>query len=432
MALTSKQHYHQRLIALLLVVLAAVLLAPQLTNAFPEHFRDDHTPPMPVSNPFGTGPDLYQYLTPEMLSMLRMQLLDLSRMPATLQKQMLRGAGAALAASGNVGCNIFGGSGECAALPAESDFQQYCPQTGPLDCVFSSIGNEKIANPRQQMTSLLQANGFPECAACSLSQQRMWCEQSAPKCGTFDRLVDAALPMVTELLSNDSDPFDTIAKNFPNLMMQTSMGLPCRKMCQAVVDSCACGRVVTLGDAIKRALASRAPPEPTTMPPTGLPLEQAKTLFAAAWDEPLCNQFATGQEEGYFGVCEDMAAAVSQDTCAWCSTDKAAMLEEAIALQLLQLLSTNDDKEEHTDSTSPFKPHSSSDPSSSDSQPQPSHSSHLSALSIVTLIFASAAFISAVTVAGLWFFKNQRRPEGETYLSLQPLDVEMEYKPPQL
>lgn len=250
---------------------------------------------------------------------------------------MLSLIGAQLQAAGKTDCNVFGGRSSCKTLPGDSALSQQCPsEDRRVDCAFYDYAaNEAVAPPSDNLTTTAKELGLPPCDACTTHLDALWCAQSAPKCGSFETSITG---VIIPTLGKVADAIDAakaktqeeeataaavaLAESLPELLKASSLTMPCRAMCQAVIDTCGCGRSRTFGSLIDEYLESVSADAADDGAAKPLPEGFEKALFAKVWDTPLCDLYADGTEEGFVGHCAVEAAPTAP--CGWCTADPAS------------------------------------------------------------------------------------------------------------
>ena len=62
---------------------------------------------------------------------------------------------------------------------------------------------------------------------------------------------------VSSALDKGENAVEALAEVVPELADAMALSLPCREMCQAVVNSCSCGKERTFGDILQAVQANR-------------------------------------------------------------------------------------------------------------------------------------------------------------------------------
>ncbi|GJP72723.1 hypothetical protein CLOP_g3479 [Closterium sp. NIES-67] len=304
-------------------------------------------------------------------------------MPEDSQKVLLDGMGQALVSSGMWPCNIFGGVKACVAVPSNGSFMQQCTNIAKseVDCAYNLETLSDInEDPNVIMKEKLQEAGFEPCPACLDALHRFWCGQTTPTCGTFAKVVDEILPEMRqvsagrmkpdELIESTPEmrqvsagrmkPDELIEASLPRMLQAFSLGLPCRKMCEAVTATCSCGRPATFGQMMKVLELKRTQQQAEAEGAAGRPLAENKDLipfgfstnmslatavkiFKGVWDRPVCDLFAPHDAPGFQGVCETWWAGAdkNQTTCHWCeSKQRPEDMDEQIVAQIAQSVSS--------------------------------------------------------------------------------------------
>ncbi|CAI7896980.1 unnamed protein product [Closterium sp. NIES-54] len=284
-------------------------------------------------------------------------------MPEDSQKVLLDGMGQALVSSGMWPCNIFGGVKSCVAVPSNGAFMQQCANVAKseVDCAYNRETLSDInEDPNVIMKEKLEEAGFEPCPACLDALHRFWCGQTTPTCGTFAKVVDEILPEMRQVSAGKLKPDELVQSALPRMLQAFSLGLPCRKMCEAVTATCSCGRPATFGQMMKvlklkrmqqqaegEGAASRPLAENKDLIPfgfsTNMSLATAVKIFKGVWDRPVCDLFAPHDAPGFQGVCETWWAGAdkNQTSCRWCeSKQRPEDMDEQIVAQIAQSVSS--------------------------------------------------------------------------------------------
>lgn len=263
-----------------------------------------------------------------------------SQMPEESQKALLKIMGAALVQGGNMPCNIFGGKDSCIALSDDSKFARSCKAVNrEVDCAFKSEALEAMAeDPDTTMRKRLAKAGYPPCDKCFEALHKFWCAQTAPLCGTFEKILDEILPVFAAVAGQRKDPVKEMKAAVPRILGAFSLGLPCREMCDAVTNTCGCGEATTFGQmmaALKRR-QTRGSAQPYS---TNMTSSTAQELFAGVWNKPVCSIFAPKSLPGFNGIC-DVPPAAELTKCSWCHNKKRpGEMDEQIVAQVAESMS---------------------------------------------------------------------------------------------
>lgn len=57
-------------------------------------------------------------------------------------------------------------------------------------------------------------------------------------------------PMISAVSLKKATPVLALQEAIPRMLQTASLGLPCRKMCNAITDTCGCGEAATFGEVI--------------------------------------------------------------------------------------------------------------------------------------------------------------------------------------
>ncbi|KAK9829899.1 hypothetical protein WJX72_008541 [[Myrmecia] bisecta] len=266
----------------------------------------------------------------------------LAKMPAEEQRTYLKAIGQNLQNKYHSSCNAFGGADSCMELPSESKFAQVCREHDlKVDCAYyqddlQEINDDPSADLRQALQDAGMADLESSCEACFDNQRQMWCAQTVPKCGSFAALVETAiLPAIAQVVNAEADEasqIEALSSAVPMLLKAMSLSLPCREMCEAVVNTCSCKKDRTFGELLDKIVAKHTDAE-------AIPPGFTQQLFGPVYDQPLCSLYASKTDEGFAGHCMDLAATCS-DEARWCHGENDAsnpgpdLVEELMALQL--------------------------------------------------------------------------------------------------
>ncbi|GAQ84458.1 hypothetical protein KFL_001900010 [Klebsormidium nitens] len=250
------------------------------------------------------------------------QLLRLADLPLFAQKALLRVLGAGLVDLDELPCNIFGGVSACQDLPPDSRIVHQCAGVNTrVDCAFRGSAMQQASeDPDAALRTRLEGLGHRPCEPCYQSLQRFWCGQAVPKCGTFDKVIDKILPLLSRVATDEEDYDDALSEAVPDILGALSMGLPCREMCDVVTQTCGCGDPETFGEVLTSVHEEAEGSPESAARAANMSYSAARTLFKRVWDTPICELFARESTPGFHGVCELPPGA--QSPCDWCSAKR--------------------------------------------------------------------------------------------------------------
>lgn len=261
---------------------------------------------------------------------------QLGNLDATTQRVMLGLMGQQMVNSGVTKCNVFGGRESCIELDSTSKFAHACVNY-PLkvDCAFyRGALAEQDEDPTSELEAEVAAQKATMCDGCNANLKDLYCAQTVPPCGSFqDNIELAIVPPLQRIVSaqiNGDDVATAAAKEMPNLVKTLALVAPCKRYCEAITSSCACGRKITIG----QVLAANKTKNTLPAPPAGVTYEQ---LFAQVKDTPLCDLYADETTPGFSGHCPKDSNALIGDTCGWCSDNMEipTFVEEHLGVELL-------------------------------------------------------------------------------------------------
>ncbi|GJP52640.1 hypothetical protein CLOM_g11741 [Closterium sp. NIES-68] len=133
-----------------------------------------------------------------------------------------------------------------------------------VDCAYTLEEQVDLSlDPNVVVRSrLVQAGYDPPCEPCLQALHRFWCGQTAPTCGTFDKILDEILPELRQITTGQEKPDALIEAALPRMIAAFSLGLPCKEMCLEVTSFCSCGQITTFGQAMEFLEAARPGREP--------------------------------------------------------------------------------------------------------------------------------------------------------------------------
>lgn len=255
-----------------------------------------------------------------------------ARLPEESQKAVLSAMGASLVLSNQWECNLFGGKKSCTDVPSDSPLMKTCGggegeggSGRKVDCAFKGEAVAEMSDdPRLKMREKLAKEGYPPCEPCFEALHKFWCGQTAPTCGTFEKVLDEILPALGQVAREQSGPREALASAFPSMLAALSLGMPCREMCSQVTDQCNCGRTAaTVGQMltnINRDRTSSLPSSPFLYT-TNMSLATSRQLFSSVWNQPVCTLFAPKSMPGFVGAC-DVAVTRVTGRCGWCKGER--------------------------------------------------------------------------------------------------------------
>ncbi|DBB04962.1 hypothetical protein WJX82_002727 [Trebouxia sp. C0006] len=267
----------------------------------------------------------------------------LGSMPPEEQKALLLLVGATMQQKKDLPCNPFGGAESCMTLSADSKFAQVCSGHDlKVDCAYYSDELQEVdLDPGTELKQLLQARGLESleasCPQCFENQQKLWCAQTVPVCGSYqENLVGLLLPAVAQAVSAEQNGLtqnEALSSVMPQLLQASSLSLPCREMCEAVMSTCSCSQERTLGSLLQKVMDG-------LLPGQQLPEGFSQQIFGSVYDEPLCSLYAPSGTEGFTGRCETLPTHCSRNA-SWCdggSNPDADAVEELMAVQLTKAM----------------------------------------------------------------------------------------------
>ncbi|KAJ7567211.1 hypothetical protein O6H91_02G137000 [Diphasiastrum complanatum] len=255
--------------------------------------------------------------------------------PLHSQKVFLKTIGEASVDNGQAECNLFGGVDACVQIPAVSNSGTACNLSNKtVDCAFKLQAFQGThSNPSEFLKEKLSFEGYPSCQGCYRAIEKLWCAQTLPSCGTFDKVVDELLPAINMIISKKLVADVALQEATPRIFQALSLGLPCKKMCNALVKVCGCGHLPTFGEVM-----TKLQKHPVAEYSTNISVSTAKVLFAKIWGIPICDFFVEETMPGFSGVCE----VTNDDTsCEWCKgklRPETAVYEKFVS-QLSQMFS---------------------------------------------------------------------------------------------
>lgn len=257
-------------------------------------------------------------------------------LPIASQKLILKRIGEAMVAvEDGPSCNVFGGPEACLPVPESSDYARLCDAYNQkVDCAFEMEALQGIhQDPDTIMKErLTKDNGSPPCPKCYAALHKFWCAQTVPACGTFDRVVDEILPMISAVAMKRATPISALQDAVPRMLQTASLGLPCRSMCNAITDTCGCGDPATFGEVMTSIQEKTSEGFSTNMSAS-----TAREVFHNIWDVPVCDLFSEDSVPGFAGVCD---VGTVEPNCDWCGQKNHPQnIHEQIVAQIAQTVS---------------------------------------------------------------------------------------------
>ncbi|KAL3161829.1 hypothetical protein ABBQ38_008919 [Trebouxia sp. C0009 RCD-2024] len=264
-------------------------------------------------------------------------------MPVEEQQALLLLAGATLQQKNNLACNPLGGVESCMTLPADSRFAELCPGHDlKVDCAYYSDDLLEVnLDPGSELKQLLEARGLQglqdSCPQCFQNQQKLWCAQTVPRCGSYqENLVGLLLPALAQAITaqeSGQTQHEALSSVMPPLLKAASLSLPCREMCKAVTTTCACGQERSLGGLLDKVMDG-------LLPDQELPEDFSQQVFGSLYDQPLCSLYSPGDAQGFTGPCDLLPASCTHNST-WCNggtNPDSEAVEELMALQLTKAM----------------------------------------------------------------------------------------------
>lgn len=234
-------------------------------------------------------------------------------LPLHSQKMLLKEIGSIYAKTGEGRCNIFGGPASCEPIPKDTEYARNCADANEnVDCAFKMTAFEHISrDPKEHFQKKVEGEGLTACPECYKNMHHFWCGQVVPACGTFDKVIDEILPMLTSVAEKKEKPSVALQQAVPRILQSASLGLPCKQMCNAITTTCGCGQAATFGEVMESIQSSKH----QDLYSTNMSLSTAKDIFQRVWNKPVCELFSDKDTPGFSGVCEVPA---SLNQCSWC------------------------------------------------------------------------------------------------------------------
>ncbi|KAK9813568.1 hypothetical protein WJX73_007727 [Symbiochloris irregularis] len=255
------------------------------------------------------------------------------------QKLYLRTTGAAMQQQSKKECNIFGGEASCMQLSKDSDFGHLCPNHDmKVDCAYYTddeieINEDPIAAVQRTMDAKGLGSLKNACPTCFNNQRALWCAQTVPKCGSYSTIIEnTILPMITRVTQarqQGASAVAALAPVVPELLQATSLSMPCREMCEAVVSSCSCDREQHFGPLLEDFINNQLQ--------SGMKVPQALTmqLFGSVYNLPICSLYGNASNPNFGGTCTHPASTTCEDRSRWCGTSPSGNNSAALEVQEL-------------------------------------------------------------------------------------------------
>lgn len=272
--------------------------------------------------------------------------LALGSMAPEAQKQYLNATGAQLQQAHGLACNVFGGAPSCMSLSASSKFHELCPHHDlKVDCAYYTEDEVEVEeDPMERVKTAMQAKGLAElegaCPVCFENQRALWCAQTVPKCGSYSANIEnvllPALSKVTTAQMEGEDSAQSLSAALPELLKASSLAMPCRQMCEAIITSCSCNDEQKFGSLLEAFVANHIALGEQL--PRGFTTE----LFGSVWDLPICSFYGDSSNPAFAGTC-DLLPSVCEDEGRWCGTGgknntAAQMVQQLMAGQVANAL----------------------------------------------------------------------------------------------
>lgn len=313
----------------------------------------------------------------------------------------------------NAHCNVFGGREACVDL-AGTELAAMCPGLEPrVDCLYYSEDMLSLQQtPVDRFKQDLAERGVHDleqyCPECLDNLHQTWCTQALPKCGTFDALLDHTIFPAVQQLQGDSagsmpqDWADEFSRN-------VSVLLPCREMCDAVVNTCGCGKQKTFGDIVASLV-----PGGSSAGAVAAPLLSA---LEDAWrDKGVCELFAYRGEHGFQGHCVDLKSSCHRHD-EWCSREGgeegAQDPEQLILGPVVRAIFGWDDASK--DDPDRFVVHA-------EAGTGDTSGSGGSTAVVVLAVLLALALAALAAIGGVWYWQNHVRRDQLEYVSLVELN----------
>ena len=164
--------------------------------------------------------------------------------------------------------------------------------------------------------------------------------EQVPKCGSFSTTVERALLPAIAAIDSARDygktQLDALSDAVPLLLNASSLTMPCREMCEAIVSTCGCNKQTSFGKLLEAWMSG------TSKFPAGrnaLPAGFAAGAFSKLYNLPLCSLFSPSTAKGFTGHCQVLPKTCS-DPQLWCEEQNsgAMVVQELMAAQLAKSL----------------------------------------------------------------------------------------------
>ncbi|BDA45605.1 hypothetical protein COCOBI_07-3920 [Coccomyxa sp. Obi] len=193
---------------------------------------------------------------------------ELSHIPLPQQRLYLMLVGEGLKSRQNLPCNPFGGVDACVPVNASSKFASLCHDYDlKVDCVYLSEEMVDVENdPTDDLVKTMRDRGVDNlrsaCSSCFDNQRSFWCAQTVPKCGSFSTTIERALLPAIAAIDTARDygktQLDALSDAVPLLLNASSLTMPCREMCEAIVSTCGCNKQTSFGRLLEAWMSGRS------------------------------------------------------------------------------------------------------------------------------------------------------------------------------
>ncbi|EIE22807.1 hypothetical protein COCSUDRAFT_47705 [Coccomyxa subellipsoidea C-169] len=270
---------------------------------------------------------------------------ELSHLPLQQQRLYLMIIGEGLKNRQDLACNPFGGADACVPVNASSKFAGLCHDYElKVDCIYMSEEELDVDDdPTDDLAKAMKERGVGNlkdaCEQCFENQRSFWCAQTVPKCGSFSASIERALLPAIAAIDNARDygktQLDALSEAVPLLLNASSLTMPCREMCEAVVATCGCNNDYSFGKLLDAWMTKGSKLSDRR---NALPAGFTAGAFSKLYDMPLCSLFSPSTARGFSGHCEALPKTCS-DPQQWCHGDGdqnngAMVVQELMAGQL--------------------------------------------------------------------------------------------------
>lgn len=271
---------------------------------------------------------------------------ELSHIPLPQQRLYLMLVGEGLKSRQNLPCNPFGGMGACVPVNASSKFASLCHDYDlKVDCVYLSEEMVDVENdPTDDLVKAMKERGVDNlrgaCTSCFDNQRSFWCAQTVPKCGSFSTTIERALLPAIAAIDSARDygktQLDALSDAVPLLLNASSLTMPCREMCEAIVSTCGCNTQTSFGELLEAWMSSNSK---FSAGRNAVPAGFAAGAFSKLYNLPLCLLFSPSTAKGFIGHCQVLPKTCS-DPQLWCGDQNsgAMVVQELMAAQLAKSL----------------------------------------------------------------------------------------------